>query len=100
MQCCYKRVRILEFSVSVGSPGPRSLGPLFIPTRFTVMKQTTVCGKNLEWWEKFRVVTKIGENRKPFTTIYPPIAKLTGSKMLGAIGHLFLKYSQQDSNFL
>ena len=68
--------------------------------RFTVMKQTTVYGKNLEWWEKFRVVTKIGENRKPSTTIYPPIAKLTGSKMLGAIGHVFLRYSQQDFNFL
>ena len=32
MQCCYKRIRILRFSVSFGSPGPQSLGPLFTPT--------------------------------------------------------------------
>ena len=25
MQCCYKRIRILGFSVSFGFPGPRSL---------------------------------------------------------------------------
>ena len=29
MQCCYKRIRIQGFSVSFGSPGPRSLSPLF-----------------------------------------------------------------------
>ena len=39
MQCCYKRIRILGFSVSFGSPGLRSSGPLFIPTHSQVFEE-------------------------------------------------------------